>query len=748
MSDELKFRISSGLKNIIGRDLITDEYIAVFELVKNSFDAHSTEVEIIFENIFSKSGKITIIDNGKGMNYEDLINKWLFVAYSAKKDGSEDVDYRDKIKNRMYYAGAKGIGRFSCDKLGSNLRLISKKDELESKIEEIKVDWAKFEENAKDEFINVSVLHNELKEFPSKFSSGTILEISGLRPDSNWSADKIIRLKHSLAKLINPFESSNNRTFNITVRAPEFRKFDSEQTSQHNRINGLVRNNLLEILKNKTVKIKSHISEDGKFITTELLDNNNFLYRITEKNRDFILLHDVLIELYFVNRKAKNSFTRTMGIKKSEYGSVFLYKNNIRIYPFGEPHEDSWGLDLRQQKRIGDYVGTSELIGRVEITGENEEFKETTSRGDGLIKSASYYQLQDYFIKYVMPKLESYVMKFLKYGIDIKKYDNSASSLREIVRHISGFKGEDFEDLEYNPNILNIIGYSLNDSNSTSTVLNSIEKIAKQYEDDNLLSMVNKVRVNLEEALTIAEIAEGEVKEKDKIINEQTSQNLFLRSIKSQDFEEIVSFMHHIGISASNIENEIGGAYQEINRNGSIQLNELKSLFQFISLEMKKILSITRFATKANFKLFSEESEIDLIKYIEEYINHIIKPLRSENLNIVVNNVGLGTFVGIFRPLEISIVLDNLISNSFKANAKNVEINLISSTKEIEINYKDDGRGVNESIKDSLFDIGITTTPGGSGLGLYHIRKIIKDMGGEISLVSTKPATFKIILNK
>lgn len=32
--NNLSFRISTGLKNIIGRDLISDKFIAVFELVK------------------------------------------------------------------------------------------------------------------------------------------------------------------------------------------------------------------------------------------------------------------------------------------------------------------------------------------------------------------------------------------------------------------------------------------------------------------------------------------------------------------------------------------------------------------------------------------------------------------------------------------------------------------------------------------------------------------------------------------
>ena len=54
------FRISSGLKNLIGSELITDNFVAVFELVKNSFDAKAKEVKISFKDIYSieKTGNI------------------------------------------------------------------------------------------------------------------------------------------------------------------------------------------------------------------------------------------------------------------------------------------------------------------------------------------------------------------------------------------------------------------------------------------------------------------------------------------------------------------------------------------------------------------------------------------------------------------------------------------------------------------------------------------------------------------
>lgn len=48
--DELKFKVGSGLKNILGQDLITSDNIAIYELVKNSYDAHATKVLITFDD--------------------------------------------------------------------------------------------------------------------------------------------------------------------------------------------------------------------------------------------------------------------------------------------------------------------------------------------------------------------------------------------------------------------------------------------------------------------------------------------------------------------------------------------------------------------------------------------------------------------------------------------------------------------------------------------------------------------------
>jgi len=276
--NKLPFKISSGLKNIIGKDLITDDYVAVFELVKNSFDAYAQKVLITFEE-----DKIVIADDGKGMSIDDIMNKWLFVAYSAKKEGVEDVEledekfksYRDEIKAKKYYAGAKGIGRFSCDRLGEKLLLTTKKASSDSLVEQIEVFWKDFDLDPKQEFIKINVLHRTLSYLPKEFKDfkhGTILEITGLNKPLSWNRKKKIELKHSLEKLINPFETTGGTGLSISIRDESEVEDDKKEKLKRYRVNGKVNNFLLETPGLKTTQIILEIDEAGKYLTIELID--------------------------------------------------------------------------------------------------------------------------------------------------------------------------------------------------------------------------------------------------------------------------------------------------------------------------------------------------------------------------------------------------------------------------------------------------------------------------------------------
>ena len=75
--ETVNFNVSSALKDLIGRELITNDYVAVFELVKNSFDAKANNIKVIFD---LQKEMIIIEDDGVGMSLDDIKNKWLFIG--------------------------------------------------------------------------------------------------------------------------------------------------------------------------------------------------------------------------------------------------------------------------------------------------------------------------------------------------------------------------------------------------------------------------------------------------------------------------------------------------------------------------------------------------------------------------------------------------------------------------------------------------------------------------------------------
>ena len=240
MEEKLHFKVSSGLKDIIGKDLITNELVAIFELVKNGYDADATEINLI---INSYENYIIIQDNGKGMNRDDIENKWLFVAHSEKKDS-------DKV-----YAGSKGIGRFSCDRLGTKLKLISHKDD---EVSELKIDWGEFEKDSLTKFEELDVTYNSLDVVEDTFiqKSGTILTISNLR--DTWDLNRVNKVIKALQRLVNPFVDDGKIKINVKYISSSSGIAEEDE---------YISNNVASVLDKKTIYIECEIKEKEISIT-------------------------------------------------------------------------------------------------------------------------------------------------------------------------------------------------------------------------------------------------------------------------------------------------------------------------------------------------------------------------------------------------------------------------------------------------------------------------------------------------
>lgn len=853
MSDNLEFKVSSGLKSIIGKDLITDDNIAVFELVKNSYDAQAKNIEITFEE-----DKIIIADDGKGMSLDDLKDKWLFVAFSAKKDNTEDGtnespkenSYRDKIQERRHYAGAKGIGRFSSDRLGSFLRIVTRNSETKA-YEEIKVDWSKFEKDQNEIFEKIKVVHNTKKktdiQFPKRSPKGTALEITKLH--SKWDRERLKQLKHSLEKLINPFAESND--FSIKIICEKEIEEDSRKENgkfkhiERDRINGPVNNSILEILKIKTTQIS--VEADEAFITTKIIDRGTPIYSIREKNKEFSLLTNVKIDLYFLNTSAKNNFTRLMGVQPVNFGSVFLFKNGFRVQPFGEIGDDSWGLDYRAQQGYNRFLGTRDLFGKVEILTDNaEEFKEVSSRDGGLVETIGYHQIMNLFKEKGLVRLERYVVGVLwgegfkkrKYfgegGEADKKADNYRDQLKkddkvsdnanaiqanlgskldfiQIIKSLVSNK--DVEIINYNRDFVDLVNEKIDEYQTKFIV--DLETIAEQTNDEDLKRKIVEIEESFQELKRQKEEAErradqeerrrreaeekaneeekkrleaerkqqeeeerrrkaelaAERKEKErlqaeldklkaqekareeeearkqaeKVAENQKRQLDRFRSAETVTYKDLRDSNHIIGVYSDDISKKIKLFKTKLDRNPSMKKEEILSILQGISLANEKINTITKFTTKSNFLQAKLSTEEDIVMYIKNYINNIYSVLHKDmKIEFIDNGV---EFIKDFQPIELSVVLDNLLGNSRKKDASKSIFEFSKKGNNIILSIKDVGKMLDSSMDEKLiFEEGVTSTKG-AGLGLSHVKRILeKDFNASIEYNPAYKKGFELII--
>lgn len=760
--DYLNFKVSSELKSILGRDLIVNDYIAILELVKNSYDAYATLVEIRFED-----DRIVISDNGKGMSLRDIKEKWLFVGFSAKRDGTEDAkraSFRNNINRN--YAGAKGIGRLSCDRLSRELTLMTKS--LDSIVtEKLDVKWSLFEEDQRKEMEAISIPHEPLLDDSIKYAGGsghgTTLILSNLYEE--WDREKILNLRKFLEKMINPFQSSSDE-FHIVINAEHERETDLRY-DDYLRVNGEIRNSISAILDIKTTKIESEIRNG--IIHTRLEDRGILMYEI-EEDCKYEHLNHATVSMYYLNRAAKYNFSLRMGMQPVNYGSIFLFRNGIRVLPYGEPNDDSWNLDKRLQQGYNRFLGTRELFGRVDVETENiEDFKEVSSRDGGLINTPSAKELFDYFNS-IHRRLERYVAgvlwgdNFLQKEYfqnvedakavkeQLKEQERDSTSATHLYTNIGSkvdfmqlikslVNEKDVRVISYNKELADIVA----DVDSTDLIkiglIDDLERIVAASNDKYQQEELDKLRASLNEL-------NERRKETERALRAQQEKNRYLSAVRNTS-KEVEDMLHVIAIASDGLDKILKVLIPAI-RNGESSNSYVLERLNRMKLYSDRITQLTKLITKADIKDLRQATNANIVSYTMEYLKKF-----NGSMYITFDNQIRTTILKKLSLLDLSVVLDNLISNSSKAEAKQIHVTFRNEDARIIMDFSDDGTGVDVEMynPEDLFEEGVTNRSGGSGIGLSTIKRTMKkQLKGDVKFLGNgaynlKGATFELIFN-
>ena len=781
MKKTLHFKTNILLKDLVGKDLINDDNIAIVELVKNSYDAESSNVLVRFTKFSAKAvstklSQIIIADEGVGMDITDIEDKWLNIAYSEKMLLEQE--------NGAHLAGNKGIGRFSCDRLGEHLDLLTRKKDGDLLL--MKISWPDFEVKGEKDLtiqaIGLDIVAIDdtqaarIAGIPKFPKTGTVLVISTLR--STWDRERLKELKTSLEKFLNPNQLFSRDKFRINLSVPDLEKNDKNK-AYPDRINGEIQNQIFDKLKFNSTYIDAKISNDSKTVSAILYHEGEKVFDLLERNASYPLLAGAHIVIYYLNPYKKAYFKRQTGVRSIAFGSIFLFLNGFRIAPYGDRGDDWLGLDSRKTQGTLKYLGNRDIVGRIEISGSEDEFKPVSSR-EGLKKTPSFTQLREKFFLDVLRKLERFIVE----GLD---WDSVPASLRQELRNSEGLDwnktleqySESWERKKqrivlsimtligsspdriikfwFNPALLEGVYESRQEE--VKNLLLELDGFEPEKIDTKLIKGLSKFKKLIDEKEKEVKAAKSaaadlriEAAEKDEKINKlegeketYRAQTLFLQHATSLDVKQLMSFHHQIILDSNIADGYLGKAIKALRDLPGA--NNILSSLEKAALANRRISVVAQFATKANFRSGIKKELTDLPTFFEQYLLNVAKDFIAADLDLKVSNPIKELFEVKASRIELSILIDNIVNNASKAEARKLDLRISKKSENtLLISFIDDGKGLSKELPstESMFEMGVTTTLGGSGFGLYHAKSIVEGMDGRISAIPLKPKGMEI----
>ncbi|MCP3056210.1 ATP-binding protein [Aurantimonas marianensis] len=765
MSKPEHFRISAFLKDVLGRALVTNEFVAVFELVKNSLDAGAGRVDIVFD---LDADTVWIVDDGAGMSPVDLRDKWLWVAYSAKREEMAERDYRDRIDPYPRYAGSKGIGRFSVDTLGRELRLYTRAAPSGA-VAAIEIAWSDFEGNARDEFQNVPVEIKSLSSFPNVPlapalpGSGTILEVVHLRHD--WNASALDRLRSYLEKLIDPFGTSDDVPICLSAAGGGLTADEAAGLS------GPVSNDIAEMLRGKTTRIAVEAA-DG-IVETALIDRGLEVFRIREPAEfEHLAGISINVELFYLNRSAKHTFAQRMKVRAHDFGSIFLFLNGFRVFPIGEPDDDTFGISARKQQGTARNLGTRDVMGRVDVSAPPGLLKEASSRDAGLIEGPESRELFAFVVAKAIRRLQRYVVDVnWRDKLDTDRLDpsglRSEAARARIIGVVQAIAGQrNVELVSFDPEIVDVLDER---AHGFEKAMLGLAKVAEATGDEGLLARVEAARarqIELErlerEAREGLEAAEAEAEAARREARLATAardtavarmeiaerQALILDRTGTREVSDLEVFHHQARVYAAEAASigrraikKVETATKEIRDSGGdgriiSGLEDASHLVSDLLLYLGRIEMVGGLAIQAAFSLDSGRLTEDAVAFLADYVGKVLPSTGGPGFADF--DDGDLSHRTEFDPIGLALVVDNLVSNSRRAGASTIHFRarkLSPKSADVVIEAWDEGGdGLGIADPDRIFEKGYTTRRRGTGLGLYHARQAMEAMDGGLSL--------------
>jgi signal transduction histidine kinase len=718
-SDFLSFSITARTAILLGRENISSPHLAVLELVKNAYDADAKRVTVRFRKASTNKGTITFIDNGHGMNLDDLERKWMLIGTDNKQTNPISPEGRIKV-------GEKGIGRFALDRLASEVIVrTTSKYALEEPTYELSINWKKFENTNKE----LQSIKHPLKILPRSNTGGTRLELSNLR--DRWESKDYKNMYRDLSSLIPPY-GQKIQGFSIN--------FDCDEAPE---LSGSLKSPFSEAA---LYKIRAKLNDKGQVsitITTRDSSENN-QFRIFKKytDRPWSELFDsknegipkpecgpieFVFDFYLRTSKSAKGTGITLGKLRDfldSFGRIHVYRDGFRIRPYGDRQGGDW-LDLNkrrvrhpagvQSKKAGRWVvAENQIAGALFITRDgNPNLVDQSNRG-GIMTNQAFRDMRAFVLKCIE------IFETDRKSYELSKLPSEPESIDEEIDTVKDQLAESIDEIK---DIIN----EQPDSPEKEHLLNVILTY-KQDQSEKLESVGHKYKD--EKVATITKM---------QLLQNQATVGIAVSSMG----HEILGTSRKVLTATRKLVDRINKIMLIADEQIDVYVKRLRRYSHIIyavsSFSLSHIGQNKRRRQSVNINnlidTLNKEMLIDLAKANETQIESILGDLP--NISVY--------------PYEIESIVLNFVTNSLSAlkrggiplSERKIEIETSHDKKngQIILSVRDSGIGIPLEDTDRIFQLYSTKTdsenrPIGTGLGLLIVKDIVDNYKGKIKVIN------------
>ena len=677
-------------------------------------DAENAEALL---DILAEANSITFRDTGRGMTLKDLESVYLTVGTphrleerrKAREDGEKKI-----------ILGEKGIGRLSAIRLGDRLKVVTATND-DTHWNRLDIDWSIFGQDPTQllEEIDVKPVRGAKKTAPGHGTTITICDLS-----STWSSEKLKTIATTdLSRFSDPFAVKPllpiHLRFNKTP-IPIQPMSELIRESAHAVVEARL---VIEQDKDgeSTATLSGEVNYVVSGVTGARLKGRRLSFRLIgdeiismlKKRKDPDLDFESVLSLgpfsmkcYWFNRRILKPLEvegELQDIKKlvrQWSGGLMVYRDGFRVAPYGGPDDDWLDLDRGALAAQGYKVNRAQLIGKVDITAdENPRLRDQTNR-EGL---------RDCKEKRALVALLKHVLEVEFRGY-LKEVDEE---LRDRDRISFTVLAEQLAEVEERIN----------------TSLSALDGLDKEHPDLKAGALAKRLRAAYQTVVGVVEQMQDTV----ETTEDEKARLLHLAALGlsvEKLAHELNRATRHALVALQQMSR--GDATPELKRSASLQLESLQKRLK----NLDPLLSPTRHR-KDDFNI-TEEVRSVLDGYKARFARHDIEVSLKQRSDGPVD-------VRLVRAMLIQ-VLENLIENSVywltignkrrKGSADKRQIAITVDGRRNVLEFSDNGPGIAQENRERVFRPFYTLKPAGEGkgLGLYIAREIAEYHGGSLTL--------------